>query len=319
MLRKILIGVLVLVVAAIAVAAVGLTWAHMAINSERAVLPAREAIVAADKVADRPVRLRWINTASQPMPRAAVLDRSADPRPSDPYVMSHPSFVLEWADGRLLLVDVGMNRAGATAFGRRIEMLSGGGPIEPHPSVAERLAEQRGRVQGVLLTHLHFDHVSGLADLGTGGDHPVPVFMTEAQVERPNFTTRGELRQLQAIPFVRIERLAGGALPDVPGFPGVYVIAAGGHTPGSQIIVAHVSGPDGTHGYVFTGDIVNNIDGINYNIPKPFLYRLLIVPESEGRLAELRGFLRDLRDADGLTLLVSHDQLQLEKSGVAAW
>ena len=123
---------------------------------------------------------------------------------------------------------------------------------------------------------------------------------------------------------MRSELLSGGPLMPVRGpgrdvFPGVFVIPAGGHTPDSQIIVAHVAGPDTPRTYVFVGDIVNNIDGINYDVPKPLLYRTLVVPEDDTRQSELRLFLRELRDRFGFILLVSHDQRQIERSGIAPW
>ena len=60
-------------------------------------------------------------------------------------------------------------------------------------------------------------------------------------------------------------------------------------------------------------------DGITYNIPKPFLYRWFMVPEDNGRLDELRQYLRDLRDGNRFRLLVSHDQRALESSEVPEW
>jgi glyoxylase-like metal-dependent hydrolase (beta-lactamase superfamily II) len=265
------------------------------------------------------VRLAWINTASQPMPRSAVLDPGRDPKPTEPYVMSHPSFVLEWADGRLLLVDVGMNRQQAAAFGRPIELMTGGQPIQPLASVAERLGEARARVRGALFTHLHTDHTSGIGDLCQGLDHRVTVFMTEAQAERPNYTSRPGLALLRDAGCVQMERLTGGPLFAPAGFPGVLVIAAGGHTPDSQIILAHVQGPEGLRSYAFVGDIVNNIAGIDEDVPKPFLYRTFLVPEDGARQSELRHFLKRLRDDSRVTLLVSHDQRQIEASGIPAW
>src|SRR5215470_8692592 len=104
MLKKILLALVVLLIVAIAVAAGGLAWAHVAIRRERAPLPSPETIASAAQDDELPVRLSVINTASQPMPRSAVLDPHRDPNPHAPYVMSHPSFVLEWADGRILLV-----------------------------------------------------------------------------------------------------------------------------------------------------------------------------------------------------------------------
>ena len=115
------------------------------------------------------------------------------------------------------------------------------------------------------------------------------------------------------------ERLQPKKLVPVPGFDGAFVIAAGGHTPGSQIVTAVIVPPnEGARGYVFTGDIVNNLDGVTYDVPKPFLYSLLIVPEDLERLQELRHYVKDLRGSN-FQLLVSHDQNSLEQSGVPVW
>jgi glyoxylase-like metal-dependent hydrolase (beta-lactamase superfamily II) len=317
MLKKAVLVVLGLIALALVAGAVGLTWAHLAIRRERAPLPAP--LVAAAPADQLPVRLSFINTASQRMPRSAVLDASRDPQPQAPYVMSHPSFVVQWADGRLLLVDVGMTREGAISFGGTIEMLGDAAPIEAHGSVAERLGAGRQQVQGIVFTHLHTDHVGGIGDLCRGVGHPLPVFMTQAQDERTNFTTRPGQRLLRDAACVRRERLAGTSPLPVPGFPGVVVIPAGGHTPGSQMVVAFVKDDRGVRRYLLVGDIVNNIDGITHNLPKPSLYSLLVVPEDAPRLAELRKYLRALRDESGVALLVSHDQLDIERTGVPAW
>jgi glyoxylase-like metal-dependent hydrolase (beta-lactamase superfamily II) len=320
MLRKGLIGIAAIVAGALVFVSVGLIWAHRAIKRERAPLPAPILVtLAAATFADLPVRLSIINTASQPMPRADVLDPAKDPHPNEPYVMSHPSFVIEWADGRILLVDLGMTRQGAMDFGRPLEWLGGAAPMQPHGSVAEQLGDARQRVQGIVFTHLHSDHVGGITELCEGLDHPLRVFMTDAQAERPNYTTRGGLDLLRKSSCVHEERLVNKHLMPVPGFDGVFVIAAGGHTPGSQMVTTVVVRPDGGHGYVFTGDVVNNIDGISFDVPKPVLYSLLVVPEDTERLGQLRGYLKQLRTGHNISPLVSHDQRALEASGVPAW
>lgn len=329
MLRKIVVGVAVLLGLAGTAIAVLLALTHAGVRRERAPLPSREEVVASAAAGEHPVALGIANTASQGAPRAAVLDPALDPAPDEPYVMSHPGFVLAWSDGRRLLVDVGMDRAGALAFGGPVELVSGGAPIDPHASVAEQLGSDAMQVEGVIFTHLHSDHVGGVTELCRGRTRPFRVFMTEAQDQRPNHTTRPGRTLLAQVkrgaqgegdpPCVEVVSLPSGGLQPVPGFPGVFVIAAGGHTPGSQIVLAHVDTGAGATTYAFTGDIVNHVAAIDHDIPKPTLYRILVVPESDERQAELRRFLKDLRDGGGVKLLISHDERMLDASGVPAY
>jgi hypothetical protein len=88
------------VVVALAVVGVSalLGRAHWGIGRERPRLPAAAEVLAAVGRPDGPTRLRWIETASQ---------RGADGRQ-----VVRPVFVLEWPDGRVLLVDTG--EAGST-------------------------------------------------------------------------------------------------------------------------------------------------------------------------------------------------------------
>jgi len=310
---KLLAGVAVLLVLALAA---GLGWAHLAIRSERAALPDNAAIASAPTSAERPVRLTWINTATQPMPRSAVLDPDGDPGAGKPYVMSHPSFVLEWADGRILLVDAGMPRDDAASFGAPLEWAAGAAPIEPLGSIAERLGDALGRVRGVVFTHLHIDHVGGARELCRDRADPIVVPMTRAQVENSNYTTRPGRRIVDEAGCLAVSPLGAESVQPLPGFPGVAVIAAGGHTPGSQIVLAEVAAGDTTRRYAFVGDIVNHIDGIRLDRGKPLLYRTLLVPEDETRLGELRRMLAALEREHGYVLLVAHDQQALESSDV---
>ena len=292
-----------------------LVHAHIRIRQERTALPAVAEITRLAEAADRPVRLAWVNTASQPMARSSVLDPRADPGPDAPYVMSHPSFVLQWADGRLLLIDLGMTRAGALAFGNLLHRVGAAEAIVPHTTVAEALGAAAQRVRGIVFTHLHDDHVGGLDALCDVIHGPVPVFMTEAQSERPNHTDRGGRRLIRQSGCVREQRLQGEGVLGVDGFPGVGVVRVAGHTPGSQVIVAYV----GAQGYAFVGDVVNHIDGIRSDVPKPFLYSLLIVPEDRERLGEVRRYLRGLQTDQHLILLPAHDQRWIEKAGIDSW
>lgn len=320
MAKRIALGLTALVLVAVLVGG-GILWsAHGAIDAEHAPLPTAQELAAwlDGPTYDLPVRARWIETATQVMPRSAVLDPAGDPSPGAPFVMSHPAFVLEWTDGRILLIDTGMRRESAISFGKPLEWLGGAGPIAPQTTTAEALGPDLRRVKALLFTHLHTDHVDGVVALCEGASPPrIDAFMTVAQAERPNYTTQPGLDLLEQAPCVN-QRLLGGAaaLHPVQGFPGVAVIDAGGHTPGSQIILVRLARAQGMTLLAFAGDTVNHHDGIRNDVPKPWAYRTFIVPESDARQQELRQYLSSLEKERGFTVLVSHDEASLLASGL---
>ena len=116
-----------------------------------------------------------------------------------------------------------------------------------------------------------------------------------------------------------IQRLEAAPLAAVPGFPGLFVIAAAGHTPGSQLLVAHVRTARKLRVWVFTGDVVNHRDAIAHDLPKPWLYSLLVVPEYGEQLGRLRRFLAGLSADPRVRIAVSHDASDLAARGAPAW
>jgi glyoxylase-like metal-dependent hydrolase (beta-lactamase superfamily II) len=298
-LRKALRIVVFVVLAALFGAAFALGKAHRGIRLETPALPDPAEVLALAAATDRPVRLSWIETARQ---CASADDESA--------CITHSVFVLEWADGRLLLVDAGMEADAARDFGRPMELLLGNAPTRAGRAVAAALDGARGRVQGLVFTHLHMDHTQGIAGLCPPGAPPLPVFHTPAQVERGNYTVTPGLRQLEAAPCADPRPLADQGLAPLPGLPGVGVIRAAGHTPGSQLVVAFV-GPDAPLGFVLAGDVVFAKAAIDADQPKELAYRLLVTPENEGQLARVRPWLRDLETEHGLILIPSHDRAHL--------
>ena len=278
--------------------------AHLEIRELDPDPPPVATLLALDDLVDRPVRLAWMETARQ---------ASFAPPPR---ILSHSSFALEWSDGRLLLVDLGMSAEGAREFSAPFEAL-GASPVETFGSVGEQLGRAAERVAGVVLTHLHIDHVEGarsLCDARSGA--PLPVFQVRAQAERTNYTTRGAAELVDDVGCLNRTIVPEGNASAVPGFPGVALIHAAGHTPGSQMLAASLAGPDGPRRVLFTGDVVNDIDSARLGRPKPLIYRLLIVPEADGQLSRIRRFLAGLEREHGFTLAVAHDGDHLASLGL---
>jgi glyoxylase-like metal-dependent hydrolase (beta-lactamase superfamily II) len=279
-----------------------LAEAHWEIRRISPALPDRRALAAKLDVAGGPVSIHFVNTATQ---------RSKPGRGT----IGHPSFRLEWPDGRVFLIDVGMDAAGAEAFGRGMELLLGSDPIEPHGSLAQQLDETVGDVQGIAFTHLHSDHTQGLTALCEALGRGVDVFQNPWQSVRGNYTTSPGRNDLESAGCARTAALGAGPVFALPGFPGLVAVAAGGHTPGSTVYFARV----GDLIWVLAGDISNFRDALLENRPKPRAYSLLVTPEAPIQLESLRRGLAEFNALPEFTVLVSHDIDAIVASGMPAW
>jgi glyoxylase-like metal-dependent hydrolase (beta-lactamase superfamily II) len=329
--RRVLVALLLLLVVLLVFAAGVLGEAHREMRGLDPVLPDARSLAALATAADAPVRASYLNTATQ---RGGGLP------------IAHPVFLLEWSDGRLFAIDAGMDRAGALAFGRPMELLLGAEPIEPYGSPGEQLGDAAVRVAGVAFTHLHGDHTGGLPSLcataggaegvGAGGGsrsvgrrtaaRGLPVFQTPWQADLGNYTTSPGRDSIARASCATPRRLENGPLRAVPGFDGLAAVAVAGHTPGSTIYAAHVQGRAGAHAahgspaagttWIFAGDVANFRDSLLENRPKPQIYSLLIVPEAPAVLERLRRWLAALDAEPGFRVVVSHDLEALEASAL---
>jgi N-acyl homoserine lactone hydrolase len=150
-------------------------------------------------------------------------------------------------------------------------------PYARYQSAADQLdAAQydRSRLRGILLTHAHWDHVSGLPDLPG-----VPVLVTAGELRF--IRDGGWITQLaRGFDGVRYEEYGfeGGpylgfpASHDVYGDGSIVAVPAPGHTPGSVIVFLAL--PDGTR-YALVGDLVWQLEGITQREERPWLQRRL--------------------------------------------
>jgi len=294
-------GLLVLLGVGALVLAVVLAEAHVEIRSIHPPLPDAAALLALTDVPDTPVRIAYLDTASQTGDAPATL--------------AYPAFLLDWADGRRFVVDAGMERKQALAFGRFIELALGADPIVPHGSLSEQLGPEVRRIAGLGFTHLHNDHTGGLPGLCRALGRTLPVFQTPWQADLGNYSTRPGRAQLAAAECAQVERLPARPLAAIPGFAGLAVVPGAGHTPGSSVFAARV----GERIWLLAGDVTNFRINLDEDRPKPWIYSLFVVPEARDRLAELRRWLRELDARPEFQVVVSHDLEALQRSGLPAY
>jgi glyoxylase-like metal-dependent hydrolase (beta-lactamase superfamily II) len=93
-------------------------------------------------------------------------------------------------------------------------------------------------------------------------------------------------------------------------FPGLGVVALGGHTPGSTLFAVASQGKL----WLFSGDTTNSKADLLDDRGKNFVYSTFLVPENTDRTAALRAWLRDLDAKPDIEVIVSHDLDALEAS-----
>jgi glyoxylase-like metal-dependent hydrolase (beta-lactamase superfamily II) len=120
-------------------------------------------------------------------------------------------------------------------------------PGGPAAEIRLHLASSGARCAGILLTHCHWDHFLGLADLAEGTGAPVWL----PRDEEPVFRRPGDVYQGLGVHVPAFEGaatlVAGGELLDVAGIP-FEVVAVPGHSPGHVAYQAP--------GHLFSGDVL---------------------------------------------------------------
>ncbi len=159
-----------------------------------------------------------------------------------------------------------------------------------------------GALRGVVITHAHSDHVSGLGDLA------VPVWMNAAEQNYAR-ENRDETRAFRGFTGLEIRTYAFDGPPylgfpashDVWGDGSIVLVPATGHTPGS--IIAFLTLPTGKR-YALIGDLTWQLDGIQARAERPLLLRLAADTDA-GQVRE--NLLRMISLAGLVEIVPAHD------------
>ena len=212
-----------------------------------------------------------------------------------PYVMARTAFQLNGPAGSVV-IDSGMDKEIAAAAQR-------GDDAFYDEAAYGRVIAAMGNASRVVVTHEHPDHIAGVARF------PVP----ERLAERLTLTSK----QFEGLRLFA----AGGVVPaelanaDIRGLdaperlaPGVVMIPASGHTPGS--VMFYVKLADGRE-VLFLGDVAWTISNIQTPVARPRLVQDYVMqpPESRALVAEQLRALHDLYLAKGgPEMIPSHDE-----------
>ncbi len=235
-----------------------------------------------------PLRVNHEVVALASLPRGAVFAGE----PMDPHRMVHGVYQVVYPDG-FLLID--------SAFGQEFFEQSMAGEGNSYDAVAfERVLLALASARAIVPTHEHGDHIDGLGRTDDPAGIAARLVMNRAQLENPETAVLLPADLLRAV-----EPIPGDAPRAIA--PGVVVVPAAGHTPGSQIV--YVLQQDGRELF-FIGDVAWHLDALRNLHYRPRLVTDWFLDENRAQVLAQFRTLNGLLDVPGVQVVVSHDAEQ---------
>lgn len=238
----------------------------------------------------RPIRINFLKFAeSRRTKKFSVKDA-----PATPSIQARTAFQVIYPDGSVM-VDAGMDLAVHKFFGRGVE--------EPYfPEAAKQVQQAVRRARLIVVTHEHGDHVAGVIHTPVAAELAPKTILTRTQVQTllsmpqmPEIKLTEELaRRFVVVDYDKYFPLA----------PGIALIKASGHTPGSQMVyIVLESGRE----LLLIGDATWHMDGVRLMKGKDAPW----VTEDRGAVLDQLTWLNGLsRNVPNLVIVASHDEEQ---------
>jgi glyoxylase-like metal-dependent hydrolase (beta-lactamase superfamily II) len=211
------------------------------------------------------------------------------------------------------LIDAGFGR-GVASHVQSLPRLSRA-PYDTTVTAREQLTGRGydvSNLRGVLVTHCHWDHVSGIDDLD------VPIWINALELDYAGANGDGGVfravssgRRIHEYSMAGTAYLGFSSSLDVYGDGSIVIALAGGHTEGS--VVVFVTVPSGCR-YAFIGDLTWQLDGVRRGLERPALMRM--VADSDPQQTK-RGLATVMALAGSMDIIPAHDRDAYD--GIPLW
>jgi glyoxylase-like metal-dependent hydrolase (beta-lactamase superfamily II) len=234
----------------------------------------------------RPLRINMLKFAESHRTK----NFSVQGAPAEPSVQARTVFQVVYGDGTVM-IDSGMDRQVHSFFGR--------GVVEPYfPDAAKEVERALLNAKSIIVTHEHGDHAAGVIR-GPLVDRLAPkTILTRTQVDM--LLTHPQMPEIKLTPAMAARYNVVDYDKYMPYGPGMALIKAPGHTPGSQMVyVALDSGRE----YLFIGDVAWHMDSVRQIKGKDAPW---VAENKEQIMAELRWLNNVMRTEKNLVIVASH-------------
>lgn len=245
----------------------------------------------------RPARINVVKFAESRRSRKFSLKGA----PDEPSVQARTAYQIVYPVGTIM-VDAGMDEQVHKFFGR--------GVVEPYyPEAAKQVEKAVRGAMEIVVTHEHGDHVAGVIHTPFADELAPKTVLTRTQVQ--TLLTDPQMPEIKLTPEMASHYIVMDYEKYMPLAPGIALIKAPGHTPGSQMVyVALQSGKE----YLLVGDCAWLMDGVRLVRGKDAPW----ITEDEALvMAELKWLNEIDRTEKNVSIVVSHDDEQ-RKQYIAA-
>ena len=214
--------------------------------------------------------------------------------PNEPSVQARTAYQIVYPQGTIM-VDSGMDEQVHKFFGR--------GVVEPYDAAAAKTVEKAVRAATeIVVTHEHGDHVAGVIYTPFVNEIAPKTVLTRTQVQ--TLLTNPQMPEIKLTPEMASRYIVVDYEKYMPLAPGIALIKAPGHTPGSQMVyVALQSGKE----YLLVGDCAWLMDNVRLMRGKDAPW----ITEDEALvMAELQWLNEVDRTEKNVSIVVSHDDEQ---------